>query len=222
MISEETKLLIDLTLGDGYIGFPPNCVNARFTIAHCEKQRDYALHKYVLLDAQGFNPKEHSYISNHSNKVVQIRTSCDVRITTAHKWLYNKKIKTIDKALLRQLDDKSLAYWFMDDGNVHSIEKLKFEDVVYTYEVRKAKSYQLNVQAFTIDQAKLIKDWLSSFGVESTILASKGPRINIGKRESKDKFVSIIKPHIVPCMLYKIQYTHTFSGVNYTVSKVQQ
>ena len=224
MISTTVKTLIDLCLGDGY--FSKQHTNARLKIDHSEKQREYLWHKAQKLESLGITGKEtiyHRTLAGKTHIVYSYQTHVHPDITTAHKWLYNKGRKAIDKALLKQLDVVSLAYFFMDDGTANRTNKSSskhpiYGRSIYTYPVQKINSYTLQTNCFTYDEVRLLQDWmLSMFNIHTLIQFARGlPELRISGIDEKNKFRDLIKPLVLPLFYYKFDGVHQFKGVQYT------
>jgi hypothetical protein len=222
MIPEEIKTLVDFAMGDGYIEQRERRRNARMRIEHAQAQQAYAEHKEGILRSLGFkmNAKLITVLNgkNAGKSYYRIDLNQNPLITTAYKWVYNKGRKAIDKALIRQLDDRSLAYWFMDDGYAKLVKYVQEPSFRYYYDVPKVGAFKFANQAFTYEENILFVDWLlGAFGINARIINEKGYEVIISRIEDKEKFVNVIKPYIIPSMMYKIQYPLTFSGIGFTI-----
>lgn len=229
MISENVKRIIDLTIGDGNISKNGRAVNARLKLEHSIKQRGYLWHKIKLLEDIGIQGKEQENIKKLNYKgdireytTYSYRTLVHPDISTAYKWLYNKGRKAIDKALLKQLDVISLAYWFMDDGTANKTNKTQSKHPIYgrytyMFDTYKIMSYTLQTNSFTYDEVRLIQYWIKdSFDIDTIIQLARGlPEIRISSIENKDKFRTLIKPYLLPMFYYKMDGVHQFSGLQY-------
>lgn len=216
MLPEKHKIFIDFCIGDGYITDTKKGYSLQ--IQHSAKQREYLLHKVTILQEYGFNPSfTEEYRENSYGKHFVKSVCYTAHAKTAHKYLYNRKIKTIDAALLQVLDRKSLAYWYMDDGCVDHYNKMRTGDVLYTYETPFARSYRFATHSFTIDENRLIQEWLHErFNIAANINYQKGlPFISISQIPSKDAFKHLIEDYIIDTMRYKIQYPHSLKGIPY-------
>lgn len=219
MIPETIKLLIDLTLGDGWIGFNGNSIRGR--IEHSIKQKEYAEHKAFLLQSADLPITTRAYIStthkNAGKEYFQINLLTHPDLSAARKWLYNKNRKSIDKALLRQCDERTLAYLFMDDGCAHlsNYNLGRYEKFIYAQS--KTHAYRISTNSFSYDEHLLFQDWLLSFGICSTLeKQNKTFRTIICAEQSKDIFRNIIKQFIIPSMQYKISKPHSFKNIPFT------
>jgi len=225
MLPLEVKLIIDLSLGDGYIG-GSDAKGYYYRCVHSIKQRDYVDHKAEMFRNIGFtvNPTERfsesSFGKHFYGFVVYTKHA-----KTAKKYLYNQKVKTIDKNLLSMLDRRSLAYWFMDDGCVDHYNKSKSKSTgkLYTYETPFARAYRFATHAHTLQELELLCSWY----YEKYAIVAKPARTNragqyntsITLKPSKDIFISLIKDYVIPSMEYKVKYPHSLKGVNYTITE---
>lgn len=219
MLPEKHKIFVDFGIGDGFIA---DTTRGYFLqMQHSAKQREYLLHKVKKLQEFGFNPsftdeyRENSYGKNFVKSVCYTKEA-----KTAHKYLYNKKVKTIDKSLLNVLDRMSLAYWFMDDGCVDHYNKLKTGSTVYVYETHFARTYRLATHSFTIEENILIQQWLKErFNIVANVNYQKNkPFVSISQKPSKDIFRHLIEDYIIDNMRYKIQYPHSLKGISYVTA----
>ena len=205
MIPVNIKWIIDFSLGDGGIYY----INTKLPIyqeTHSAKQIEYINHKKDILSNLGYDMSTYEY-DVKEYRCVRIRSKTHKDFDTAHKWIYNKNRKSIDKALLHQLDARSLAYYYMDDGDVNKKHTV-IDNIKYT----KAGHYRLATHNMSINELELFRLWLlEQFNIQSNkYQQGNGYRLYISRTESKDIFREIIKPYIVPSMMYKINIPHTY------------
>lgn len=221
MIPHAIKTIIDLTMGDGYIGIEKGRNNARMRIEHSIKQKQYAQHKQHLLESLGLclTAKEITIANgkNTGKQYYRIDVHQSPLLTTAYKWTYNKGKKSIDRALLRQLDDRSLAYWFMDDGCAKLVQYIQKPNVRYVYVTPKIAAFKFSNQSFSYEENMLFVEWLKTMHVQAHITTNNGFEVMITDIENKQRFLQVIEPHIIPSMMYKIQYPLSFQGMDYSI-----
>ena len=205
MIPANIKWIVDFSLGDGGIYYNDTKLPI-YQETHSEKQTEYINHKKDVLLSLGYNMSIYNY-SIRGYRCVRLRSKTHKDFDTAHKWIYNKNRKSIDKALLRQLDARSLAYYYMDDGDVNKKHTI-IDNITYT----KAAHYRLATLNMSISELELFRLWLlEKFNIQSNkYQQGNGYRLYISRTESKDIFREIIEPYIVPSMMYKINIPHTF------------
>lgn len=103
----------------------------------------------------------------------------------------NKRTKVIPTQIKDWITDKSLAYWFIDDGS------RKWGDRV--------SGVRFCSESFTKDEINLLISILNEkFNIIGTANKdSKGWRINISTK-SYDKFYDLVQPYVIPSMAYKL------------------
>ncbi len=217
MLPDTTKMLIDMAIGDGYIGYRGK--NVYFEIGHSIKQADYAHYKAEQLRTLFTDVRERTYVAktgkNTGRGYYHVAVYNDPAIANAYKHLYNTGKKAIDKGLLRYLDDRTLAYWFMDDGTAKQVNYLKKGDTRYMYGESKTQEYRLATDSFSYDQQQHIIEWLYTLDIEASLTKHTKNTWNVAirKEQAKDMFRDIIRPLLIPSMLYKIENRHNFTDV---------
>jgi hypothetical protein len=191
----QLEFFVGCMLGDGNMKIPKGCVNAMFQCQHGPRQYEYNKYKSEILESLG--SKFYEYKRKTPNKKTgeyyecnMTITNCNPEITEMYNLLYKNKKKTITKELLEHFTAFSLAVLFMDDGSLSSSDEINTSYIIASCNFSK-ESLDL-FQTFLFDK----------FNIETTI--SKDNRIYI-KVNSRNLFEYLIKPHIVPCMMYKIR-----------------
>ena len=184
---EEFQVLYGTLLGDAYLSCPKNNVQGSFT--HCLKQKEFIEYKQSLLKRFC----EPVRIVNKKDKRPKFKKEyqqyyCYIKGSKALNNLYPKvyknKIKYINKELLYKLNGLGIAIWFMDDGS-----KINY-------------SYTIATMGFSLEDVNTIKLFLKEkFNIECTICKNKNLYI---KAKSKHIFTNLIKPYIIPSMIYKL------------------
>lgn len=218
MLPEKHKVFVDFGIGDGYIA--DTSKGYFLQMNHSAKQREYLLHKVGILQEHGFNPSFTEEYRENSYGKHFVKSVCYTKYAkTAHKYLYNRKVKTIDKSLLAVCDRKTLAYWFMDDGCVDHYNKLRSGNNVYLYATPFVRSYRFATNSFTVAECDLFCSWLKErFAIVAKVNLQKGkPIINISQQPAKDMFRALIEDYVIDSMRYKIQYPHSLKDIPYQV-----
>lgn len=221
MLPNNIKTIIDLTIGDGWLGYRHTTDKyAHFDIMHCIDQIEYAKHKEGVLNNLGFSTNGYIYLDKRTNKsYYRFYTQQHPDFSAAYKHVYNRGRKAIDKHLLRDLDEKSLAYMFMDDGSSHRSNKQNVHGHYKIYSDYITTDYRLSVNSFTLDEINMVRNWLlEKFSIESNLEPQFSSfRIIIKKKDSMNNLKNIVEKYIVNCMKYKTEKPHSFSGIPYTV-----
>ncbi len=161
-------------------------ITARFRVHHGEKQKEYVFWKYEMVkDLVSTKPKRVEW-KNEIAWYFHTKTLRELGII--YPFFYENKIKIIPIDLLKKtINSRILAVWFMDDGSNTN------------------KSFTLNTHCFSIQEQNEIQDLLKeSFDISTTIIKDRSKyKIRIGRTEY-EKFIEIVKPHIIPTMTYKI------------------
>ena len=161
MLPENIKTIIDFTIGDGWLGYKQKSdKHAHFDIMHCIDQIEYSKHKESILNSLGFNTKGYIYVDPRTNKsYYRFYTEQHPDFSAAYKHIYNRGRKGIDKHLLRDLDDRSLAYIFMDDGSSHRTNKQNIRGTYKIYSDYITSDYRISINSFPLDEINMFRYW---------------------------------------------------------------
>lgn len=187
LTKRQEEILIGHILGDGHLR--NNWTNVSGKIEQGYKQKDYAEWKYNELKNLC------SAFKYHKRKTADIRTGvyyesygaiilANPELNKYYDLFYNdKSIKYISKEIMKLFTPLSLAIMFMDDGS------------------KATSGYTLATHCFDSLSIKNFTDKLESFGLRVTTYANNSIYI---PATSKDLFTHLIKPYIIPSMLYKL------------------
>lgn len=227
MLPKNIKLIIDLTIGDGWIGYRAKTgrKNPYFICEHGEKQIDYCKYKENLLNSFGYvttsidRVNDNPTSKNFGKRSYRFYTREHDDFHTGFKHIYNSGRKAIDNHLLRDLDEESLAFWFMDDGNAKTVQYTISHNRKIVYERKKVNSYILATDGFTYQENSLIQAWLyEKFAIVTKLNSvDKGKfyELSIHGIENKENFRNIILPYVekIPCLMYKLSYPSSFKDI---------
>ncbi len=213
-----TKLAIDLTLGDGWLGKKQNHHKTQMRIEHTIKQKEYARSKEDLLIAAGLMTTAKQYISTTTKNAGKAYYRIDVFATkdldAAYSLLYIAGKKSI-KNVIQFLDERSLAYLFLDDGSAALTKYALKKYAKVFYEIPYIGGFKLSIQNYSLEDANLLSEWIRSLGIDNKVNTPAtyhgAPIITIHSVESKRRLVDIVKPYITTDMLYKVQHPLTAS-----------
>ena len=182
----QRSIIIGSLLGDGYVRIVPRRYDAFLELNHSYSQKEYVDWTFEMLKSIcRSGPK----MRNGNGKRIAYRftTRQMPDITKLFKLFYANGKKQIPNNL--KLDPIMLAVWFMDDGSKCGTSNVYF-----------------NTQQFNAhDQEKCMK-MLSEVGIESALNKDKKYlRVRI-KVASILRLFSIVSPHIIPSMAYKLGY----------------
>lgn len=136
------------------------------------------------------NSKPKTYTTRESTIKMYFRTVSHPYFTVLRKLFYRNGKKIIPKKLLEKtLDPLALATWLMDDG---------------TNELGTSKCVKINSQSFDCKEHKIICHILKKkFNLDANVNKDRQYfRIRFYQK-SMPRLIKIVKPYILPSMLYK-------------------
>jgi hypothetical protein len=189
----QREILVGVLLGDAHLETQNRGRTYRLKFEYSIKQYEYANHLYELFKEWIITPPQLKIDGTHRNIWFQTVSHQAFRFY-AHQF-YDENKKCIPKLIHRYLTERSIAYWFMDDGSVKS---------------RESKSVLFNTQCFKEnDVERLIKVLQVHFNLEASKRKQKeGYQIYISGK-SYERFREIIDPYIHLSMRYKIPVDRT-------------
>ena len=206
------KLVISMTLGDGYIAPKEEHHNTCLEMDHSIDQLEYLLWKIELLNKSGMNTGK-LYFSKR--REVRVRTQRHTIFNIVRELLYKDGIKILSKNILRNLNVLGLAIWYCDDGSA-CIVKPKWRKQIYKIEGRpshKVSQFRLATQGFSEKDAQNAIYMLNElFGLPWQYNLNKDgqPGLFLNGIESMDTFKSMLLPIIPDCMKYKLDHPTSF------------
>lgn len=166
-------------------------VTARFRVHHGFKQKEYVFWKYeVMKDFVARVPKESSW-TNDKRDLHEVsyyfHTKSLEELGVLYHYFYKNGVKILPDDIFEILNPRMIAVWFMDDGS------------------NNGASCTLNTHSFSVeDQVRIIDFLKEKFAIDSKIVKDRDKwKLSMGKRDFP-KLVSLIEPHIIPSMSYKI------------------
>lgn len=196
----QKSIIFGSLLGDASLKTSRGCPNAILSISHSDKQREYIWWLYEELKTLcNGEPKE--YISKGKYVTIEMKTRFRKDLGEIKNKIYIPK-KTVSSWWLDQIDDLSLAIWFMDDGTLSYVNKIK-------------SMFSFATNSFSMEENYLLSSVLKSkFGIDSEIKpinkeASLQYNLVISDN-SFEKFNEIISPYIINCMKYKTIGEHHY------------
>lgn len=180
----QKSVLIGSLIGD-------SSISKKFTlnIGHGIKQEEYYKHKVELFSSNikflEYKREKIDKRTSNTYTCVQAYSNRYEDIVELRKLFYPENVKIITEEILKDFNEISLAYLFMDDGN---------------YEKYGAKIALCN---FCENSLKIFQKFLlDKWNIYTSIHKDKTLYI---KAASKNTFINLIKPYIIPSMLYKLQ-----------------
>jgi len=215
-INKNRSVVYGTMLGDAYIMSRGSGSGLR--ILHAEDQKDLVMHKYDLFHEVAPTPPRSFPHEKWGQPKWYFWTACDTEWQRVWSTFHQncrtevfggKKVrcKVVTRQILKEIDDRGLAMWIMDDGSYtygHQTSNPKLE----------MNFFRLHTEGYTLDENRLVAKWLHDrYGVSATITESKkflkdgSPRtyhlIRIGWQEF-EKIAKRVKKFIIPSMTHKI------------------
>jgi len=194
--SEQIEFLVGTLLGDATI-----TGNGGIQIVHCEAQKAYIEEKQILFGGK-LREFQNKSFNNKVFPAIMLNSRSNQQTKKIRKMMYVDGKKTI-KNILHLITAKSLAYWYMDDGDLGSI-KLKEGYSCFA---------RLNTQGFSYEDHLLLLDmFINKFGLNPKIERYPITYNGINKEycrfrfllEDSKKLFNLIAPYINECMKYKL------------------
>ena len=186
LTKDNIEIILGIMMGDGHMEC--DYKNARLSLAHCEKQKEYTF--YIANKLSNLNPcirHSKSKKDKRTGKCYDSYWCCfpaNPSFNTIYKHFYVNRIKRIPIELFENFTWQSLAYLFMDDGS-----KVSHGATIAT-------------NCFTLEDIHKFQGFLKGkFNLDTTLNENNVLYINA---ESFRYMVSNINGYICECMKYKI------------------
>jgi len=192
----QREVLIGLLLGDGHLETQNNGRTYRLKIEHSYLQKEYVDWLYQIFKDWVLTPpkeKEQTVLGVKYNKYYFSTVSHGAFRFYAQQF-YKEKKKVLPKLIKKWLSPIVMAVWFMDDGSIKS---------------KRHRALILNTQSFSKPELQTLMRILEEkFGIRMVLRKQSRKQIEIYQlittSDSVERFVEIIKPHILPSMRYKL------------------
>lgn len=189
---------IGLMLGDASLQTQDNGKSYRLKFEVGDKNKEYLTHIKSVFDEFILQEPRLTVRTNKNNNQVttwQLETVSHVEFSkVADIFLNDQRKKQIKPGLIRDhLNERGLAYWFMDDGG-----KLD-------YGPNEGKGFVLNTQGFLEDDVHCLATELQQkFELHTWVKPNKKGYVVAISGNDYEKFCSFIKPYLLPSMEHKI------------------
>ena len=188
----QREVVVGLLLGDGHLETQNNGRTYRLKIEHSYLQKEYAdwlcqiFKDWVLTPPQ----KKEQMVQGVKYEKYWFSTISHGAFRFYAGQFYSGKRKVLPKLIARWLTPRAIAVWFMDDGSIKS---------------KRHRALILNTQSFTKAELNgMIKILQKKFGVNASLRKQRGLYQLLISGQSAQEFASIIKPHLIPSMNYKL------------------
>ncbi len=189
----QRQVLVGILLGDAHLETQNRGRTYRLKVEQSETHKEYLFHMYEIFQEWTLTPPQEkikrSAQSVSVNWWFQTISHAAFRFY-AHQFYQDGK-KHVPSLIHRFLNERALAYWFMDDGSV---------------KWKQSRVFLLNTQGFSQrDVERLGQVLQDKFGIETYLRKqTEGWQIAIGGG-SRERFEEMVKPYILPSMMYKFR-----------------
>lgn len=192
----QKEILVGTLLGDGHLETRNRGRTYRLKIEHTMKQKAYVDWLYDHFTEWVATPPRmrtrHVDFPRKSGDYelygFQTLSAGSLRFF-AHQFYEGAK-KVVPKQIGRWLSPRALAIWYMDDGSIKS---------------KAHRTVLLNTHGFSGKNLEILQNALAKkYGVITTLRGQKEGKQLYVTSGSSETFVSLILPHIIPLMQYKI------------------
>jgi uracil-DNA glycosylase family 4 len=173
-------------LGDGHIA----AHNAHLSMSHCERQSDYVHLKADMLAELDCHVESLAVTARVGDDrrypVTRMRTRAHRALSILRRQFYGAR-KRVPSWIETRLNDRMLAFWFMDDGYMRVRENRQPRAEIATC-------------GFSEDDVQRLLHGLSNLGISAKSLRG---RIHFDIRATRT-LSERIAPFVIPCMRYKL------------------
>jgi hypothetical protein len=188
---ELKETIVGLALGDLFIRrrFKKTCLCFKGSTIH----REYLYHLYsIFAPICGSPPREiQSKLGAKTFGTIIFDTLTYPAFNQFHELFYKEGVKVVPANIDQFLTPRALAYWFEDDGGADR------------------SGYILHTNCFTLSDVNLLVSILKQkFSLDCSVHTrhdrAKKPYMIYIKSCSAAKFAFLVKPYMVPSMMYKL------------------
>jgi len=196
---KQRRLIIGSLLGDGTMRLGKGAKNVGFKVEHGLAQKEYVEWKYRILKQFVFTEPKISYRYDENGQRYKkswwFRTIRHPSLTEIYRKFYKGNDyrngrKIIPVGIRKEFTPLVLAVWIMDDG---SFSRHKIDISTYSFSLS-----ELNI---------LQECFRDSFDIKANYYRDrdKGYRMYFNQEATK-KLIKVIRPYIIPSMMYKIGF----------------
>lgn len=168
-----------------------NPVTARLRVHQGEKQKEYVFWKYNILKDLVLREPQKSSWDNPKRNLHEVswyfHTKSLQKFGMLHRYFYRNSMKILPENIFDMLTPQMIAVWFMDDGS------------------NVGESFTLSTHSFLLEEQMRIINYLKRhYSISATSVKDRTKfKIGIGRNDYA-RFVDIVRPFIIPSMIYKI------------------
>jgi len=200
LTNSQKQLLIGSVLGDGTIAR-----QGAYSCSHSIKQTVYHKHKRDALASIHSGKFQHAThkaqgVDGEHHESLHFTTGCNKFCTELRKIYYPSGKKIFPHTfLMKNMTVEALAYWYMDDGTARWDSRY----------VSNSSGSQIITLGYSNEEQHLMRQLFEEkFNLQSKIIYRKEKKgyVQTFPTTETPKLFSLIRPYIIPSMLYKVDY----------------
>lgn len=187
LASRQQQVLVGTLLGDGCLAKHGRF--HRLFVKHQQAQLRLAefkrevFHDFVTMQLHEFD----QLLGGRRYPCVQFVTRTNPVFSEWHRRFYSERRKIVPEGIAELLTPLAMAVWFMDDGGADYA------------------GLDIQTHSFESDETELLVAALAErFGIQARTRANKGHRIVYVPYSDVGKLRSVIEPHVLPELRYKL------------------
>ncbi len=195
LTDEQRDILVGTLLGDGHLETQNKGRTFRLKVEHSINQQDYVYWLFAKFNNLVLTKPQvkQQQVKGKLYQKYWFSTVSSGAMRFYGQLFYPNGKKVVPKFISKLVTPLSIAIWFMDDGSL----KLKANCARI-----------MNTQGFNAQDLRRLQEMLlKKFNIATTLRNQReGKQLYIPSSEV-DKFITLIKPFIIPSMEYKIKVT---------------
>ncbi len=198
LTNSQKQLIIGSVLGDGTIA-----KQGAYSCSHSVKQKEYHEHKLEVLSSIHSGKFQHAIhkskgVNGEHHESLHFTTGCNKFCTELRQIYYPNGVKIFPyEFLYKHMTEKALAYWYMDDGTACLDDRY----------ISGSSGLEIITLGYSHKEQQHMKElFKEKFGLVSKIVYRNDKDGYIQKFPTIEttKLIDLIRPHIVPSLMYKV------------------
>lgn len=189
----QRQVLVGILLGDAHLETQNRGKTYRLKVEQSESHKEYLFHLYEIFREWVITPPQEKIKRSAQSASVNwwFQTVSHAAFRFYAHQFYREGRKRVPVLIHRFISERSLAYWFMDDGSAKWKQSLVL---------------LFNTQSYTRQEVELLMKAIEiKFDIQTYLRKqAEGWQIAV-KGSSREQFEEVVGPYIVPSMEYKLK-----------------
>lgn len=166
-------------------------ITARLRVHHGEKQKEYVFWKYQILKNFVLKVPQESLWDNPKRNLHEVswyfHTKSFKEFGILYKYFYQEGVKILPENIFDFLTPRVIAIWFMDDGS------------------NNGENITMNTHGFSYEEQMCIASFFKNRHAMNPTIVKDRTKFKLAfGRLDYGKFIDIVRPFVIPSMIYKI------------------